>query len=472
MPDIFISYAHRDNNPIDPNAGHWVDDFERGLRDKFADLLGTNDVDLYRDPKTDGVFRPLNVIDAALKQTKFLIVISTPRWHSTDECRHELEEFLRIHGNPSRIPDSTKQRVLKIGKSPVDRNKQVPSIADLYSHDFFTYDPVSGRHHELDRLGAHRHKFQEIISEVAQDLYSASEDFDSARSNYWKGFAPSVFVAECTEDARNLQAKLVKELETKYSVVPERSRFKYSQQKEEFLSQTNQLLQDCSLSLHVLGQNYGRSMVDDERSATQLQIEAAGEIASKEGGVRRVIWLPKSTVPTDPRQEKFIEKVKTTCSDFYVASADEIEHHVREITQAGNSMIQSSAKTESSTYLVYEQRDKVEAEELAVALSGQRKIEMPKAVGSLDEIYQHHKSKLMTADTLLIYWGSVGQPWVEEKLQDIFRIKGFGRKDHLPCCVFLGPQQEEQKTRFKSDAAMILKEINDLLSWVSRVKEL
>ena len=90
----------------------------------------------------------------------------------------------------------------------------------------------------------------------------------------------------------------------------------------------------CSLSVHLVGQNYGIVPEGSSESIVALQNNLAIErtAAGEPGGLSRLVWLPSGLEPADERQRRFVARLATDASGQQ--GADLLEDHARGL-QAG-----------------------------------------------------------------------------------------------------------------------------------------
>jgi hypothetical protein len=157
--DVFISYAHADN------AEGWVARFERRLRDRVQQLLGTAGVRFWRDAKLGGadVFSP--EIDDQLRSSAVLVSILSPNGIDSDACQQERQRFEMAAGATGGLLIGKGVRAVKVTKMPLadDRHRAVFATLGfefyerLPSGGFIEYDP-DGREYSV------------IVEQLAQDI--------------------------------------------------------------------------------------------------------------------------------------------------------------------------------------------------------------------------------------------------------------------------------------------------------------
>ena len=94
MNDVFISYAHIDNQPLAEGLKGWVETFHERLKIRLEQLTG-EPARIWRDRKLSGndVFEETLV--ARLSKVNILVVVLSPRYVKSDWCLRELGEFCR-----------------------------------------------------------------------------------------------------------------------------------------------------------------------------------------------------------------------------------------------------------------------------------------------------------------------------------------------------------------------------------------
>lgn len=95
--DIFISYAHLDNEALTEEEKGWVSAFDNALQKRLGQLLGRKP-DIWRDRKLQGNDIFGDEIVAQFLKLKVMISIISPRYLESEWCRRELEEFPQNRG--------------------------------------------------------------------------------------------------------------------------------------------------------------------------------------------------------------------------------------------------------------------------------------------------------------------------------------------------------------------------------------
>jgi hypothetical protein len=99
--DLFVSYAHLDNDPmgvevegwVRPSDG-WVDALVKKVQSELSKRLGSGQVRAYMDPQLDGN-RPITPeLLSAVRRSAMLMVILSPGYLHSEWCKRERHAFL------------------------------------------------------------------------------------------------------------------------------------------------------------------------------------------------------------------------------------------------------------------------------------------------------------------------------------------------------------------------------------------
>jgi hypothetical protein len=114
--DIFISYAHLDDQPLTEGQKGWVSDFHRALELRLGELLGEKPK-IWRDAKLAGNDYFSDVIVGRLMKVALLISILSPRYLKSEWCVKELREFYKAAEQTGGLRVGEKARVFKVVKT-------------------------------------------------------------------------------------------------------------------------------------------------------------------------------------------------------------------------------------------------------------------------------------------------------------------------------------------------------------------
>jgi hypothetical protein len=115
--DVFISYAHLDNQPLTTGAQGWVSEFHEALSKRLGEVLGKAPR-IWRDPKLQGNDVFADEIEQRFEEAAVLVSVITPRYVESDWCRREVTGFWEAAGHTGGPIVGNKARVFKVVKTP------------------------------------------------------------------------------------------------------------------------------------------------------------------------------------------------------------------------------------------------------------------------------------------------------------------------------------------------------------------
>ena len=139
-PDVFISYAWRDNVAppvigVNKDTDRWVWMFADVLAGALELKLGRN-VKVWVDRREmNAADRVVAVLRRELEHSRLLVVLMSPSWLNSDWCPHELDEFRRTHPGTD-----TREDVLVVEIEPVERAEWTRRI-DVKGMSFYRETP-------------------------------------------------------------------------------------------------------------------------------------------------------------------------------------------------------------------------------------------------------------------------------------------------------------------------------------------
>src|SRR6516162_456444 len=138
--NVFISYAHIDDQPLSPGEKGWITRFHATLKAILSMRLGRGEAKIWRDEKLQGNDVFSNEIVAQFRQSAVLISVVTPRYLNSEWCTREAHEFCQAAQQTGGLVIGNKSRVFKVIKTPVD-NQEAESLPahmkDLIGFEFF-----------------------------------------------------------------------------------------------------------------------------------------------------------------------------------------------------------------------------------------------------------------------------------------------------------------------------------------------
>jgi len=125
--NLFISYAHIDNEPLTPGEKGWVTRFHTSLKALLSMRMGT-EVQIWRDEKLQGNDVFSDEIVGRFRQSGALISILTSRYLNSEWCTREAREFCESAQQNGGLVFGNRSRVFKIIKTPVETQETLPAL--------------------------------------------------------------------------------------------------------------------------------------------------------------------------------------------------------------------------------------------------------------------------------------------------------------------------------------------------------
>lgn len=488
--DVFISYAHMDDKPLDENAKGWVTDFHKLLKTRLEQTIG-HEVNVWRDERLAGneVFAP--EIEAQLPLLKVMVSIITPRYVESDWCRRELDCFYRLADQNGGVAVGNKSRIFKIVKTPVDREAidQLPTelhkiFDEILDYKFYRLEPETGRFRELGPYSwadnRMRQEFMDKLDDVAQDIANLIKKLKNAdAADIAKR---KIFIAETTYDLQSYRDNLVREFkEAGFAILPDKN---LPIVINRFTEEVEACLDNSLVSVHLVSStSYAAQPEGSDKSIVILQNElAAGKTASR--NLPRLIWIPPATEnagtneKTRLQQKAFVDELKNNTE--LQKGADILEGPLEEFKQAVFDTIRRIDEEEKQrkeaeekvkrqsvaspvdavaasegpklVYLICDPRDLDDTRPLEdlVCDSG-NEILLPLFDGDQAQLRAAHLENLKICDAVIIYYGAGNYRWASSMKSDLLRLPALGRSHSLLAkAIYLASPPDKDKETFRA----------------------
>ncbi|MBL6845244.1 MAG: TIR domain-containing protein [Verrucomicrobiae bacterium] len=500
MNDVFISYAHIDDQALTEGQKGWITQFHRILDLRLGQLLGEKPT-IWRDQKLQGGDVFDDKIVNAFRDAKVMISIMSPRYMKSEWCLKELNEFYKAASDGGNIKVGEKARIFKVIKTPIDARdipEHIPQVLQsILGFEFFDFDPDTGRLVEYDEAFGERARqnYFSRIYDLAYEICDLLKNYQSGAPGVLpaapasKADGKTIYLATTSSDLQVERDRIKRELtERGHRVLPDTHIPLIGPELEGYL---NEVLPNCDLAIHMVGARYGMIPEDAQCSVSELQNRLAAQ-HSEAKGLERIIWMPRGLIAGDERQIDFLRRLNEDEQCQYGAevieeSLDSLKSYVldslkpkpkpepaQDPAAAPTATTGSNAK---SVYLICDAQDEEAIEPLEDYLFDQGfEVSLPLFEGEESLIAQSHRQKLTLCDAVLVYYGAGGRSWIEMKLMDLMQAPGFGRENpFLTKAVLVAPPEDRRKSRFKTHLADILTQSGEfdpacLESFVNQIK--
>jgi hypothetical protein len=165
--DVFVSYAHLDNQKDRKGADGWTSSLVNALRVKLSEILGSGEVDVWMDQRMRGNDPLDEGIMEEVRDSATLLVIKSPSYTESHWCRFEFEVFLAEASH--KISDS--RRIFVVERLPIAAEKVPAGLQNLAGYRFYQHDEhASPRPLSIDEPVFNPKLYGTHLAKVATDL--------------------------------------------------------------------------------------------------------------------------------------------------------------------------------------------------------------------------------------------------------------------------------------------------------------
>lgn len=468
--DIFVSYAHLDNQPLIKDAEGWVSQFHHSLSVRVSQLLG-KESSVWRDPKVQGNDYFDETIIKELQKVALLVSIFSPRYVRSEWCTKELMQFCEAaqYTGGLRVLDQT--RIFKVLKTPVPIEEHPIQVRHCVGYEFFKIDQGTGRIRELDqKYGSDTERDYWIkLDDLAQDLCQLLSHFGHglpvALPNDLPESIDTVFVADCSDDVKEQRDDVKRDLlGQQYRVLPVQPPPRHV---DELLPLLKESLDESQLSVHVIGTNYGFVPEGTDRSIVELQNDLAIE-REENGNFSRLVWIPPGLDTEDERQKRFIETLRSDPrtqkgADLLETPLEDLKTQIQQnLARKPVNVIVPKKPNESAevrhVHLVCDSRDSDNVKSVADYLFEHGcEVTLPAFQGDEAEVRTDNEDNLRRADGVLIYYGAPNELWLRGKLREGRKSAGMGRTKPLKAtAILVAPPNSNQNSWLRTHEARVI----------------
>jgi hypothetical protein len=425
--DLFVSYAHLDDVPLQHQEEGWIDAFVRMLGTEVRQRVGDRGFTVWMDPQV-APNRPLTpqILETA-RHSAMLLIVMSPGYLNSTWCASERDSFL------SSLRDRVTQgSVFVVHQREVSRESIPPELRDLVGYSFFCREREAGPDRPLAL--ADGQKFMSKLYELSVGIQTQAQRLKTP------GLAaapagPFVFVARATEDLEDREDELRGYLsQAGLAVLPQKW---YSQtDRALFEAAMKADLARSSVFVQLLSGSRGREMPFD---ATLRLAQLQNDIAAA-SGVPMLAWRDRSLDLTTvrPAHLPLVER----------AQASGIEDFKRTVVELARKKPPSAVfpRRNIMVFVNADAPDRAMAEQVAMVL-GESNIDCytPLSEGPPDVIRKDLESALKSCDAMMLLYGETGANWVRRQLMEGRKILSQREQPPAALAVVHGPPPEPPK---------------------------
>lgn len=468
--DIFISYAHDDNESLSDGSG-WVTSFHKKLETRLKQLIGQKPK-IWRDPKIQGNDYFGDVITEEIPRAELLVSILTPRYVHSEWCRRELHQFYLACGGESGVRKGTKSRIIKVIKTPVEEHEQPVDLKGMRGYEFYDFKQ-DGKFREYDTIFGEEYerKFFDRLEDIAQDMCSYYLETKQCSSNEGQESlsvdtiaGKTIYLGEVTRDMCDERDRIRRELQQGGNIVLPDSPLPHSS--PEYEQAVARALSSSELSIHLIGASYGMILEGQSKSIVVLQHGLAANEAKFNPGFTYLIWMPQGLTSKELTQHQYIEDLHDDANVLQVPLEEFktlIQEKLKDSSKQEPPIQILTSESARNIYLICDQKDLEEENGVGLVANYlfDQGFEVVTPIFDEDEVKvrQDHQSCLCSSEAVLIYYGHANERWVRTKLGDLQKSAGYGRTSPFKAkAVYVGLPHRPQKRLYRSHDALVIHE--------------
>ena len=479
--DIFISYAHNDNQALLEGQRGWIDNFHQALEKRLQVHLGAK-AKIWRDPRLQGNDYFADALVEQIPQAAIFVSVLSPSYINSEWCRREMEVFCQLANDTGGIRLGTKARIFKVEKINVPLGKHPAELQGMTGYAFYYVDKTNRSRELSPESGPRAIEYWQKIDDVAQDLTSLLEEMKrgaagtevtrTSQTTVQPGSTQTtIYLAETSYDLSSQYDRIKRELQERgHIVLPDRPLPLNGPDLQQAVSD---YLQTCKLSIHLIGANYGVIPEAADVSLVCLQNEIAAE-RSKDTSFARLIWLPEGLEPREERQQNFIKYLKydqaaQQGADLLETSIEELKTYIQDKLRPTPKPIPAPVTSNEGPlriYLVCDTQDYDSIGSVEDYFYDQGfEVTLPLREGDEAEIREDNKESLLHCDAVVIFYGNGSEGWLRTKLRDLQKIAGYGRtKPMLAKGIYIGGTETSAKARYRTHEALVMRSFGQFSS--------
>ena len=198
--DIFVSYAHVDDQPLLENEGGWVTTLIGNIEKKLSQRLGRSDAySLWIDHELARHVNLTPQIIEALSHTAIMIVILSPGYLASEWCIREKNAFLQLIKQGS-------SRIFVIEREKIEPQQRPDEFRDLTGFPFWVSDrpgkppKILGEPVPTKDDREYFTLVTDLVYELEDALCSLRKEHEQTPDAAIKELKPTVFLAQVTDD--------------------------------------------------------------------------------------------------------------------------------------------------------------------------------------------------------------------------------------------------------------------------------
>jgi hypothetical protein len=438
--DIFISYAHVDNEPIPGAEEGWVSTLVRGLKTLLAQRLGRSDAfSLWMDYRLS-LHEPVTPeIMATIGKTATLVVVLSPGYLASEWCQREKNAFLQIVGERPRHGS----RVFVVERDKIEESDRPSEFMDLLGYRFWVEGGECRTPHILGeprpnpndpKCQSYYDRLNDLSHDLAEELKRLKNMVESPYSAAVREVVdtrPAVFLAEVTDDLVIQRDEVKRYLDQAGLRVRPEAQLYFSEP-DAFLKAVDKNLEECKIFVQLLSGLTGRRC-SDRSSYISLQHQRA-----LKAGKQILQWRSPSL-----DLESIMDKDHCNFLEGETVLAVGLEEFKREIVE--RALYKPAPRVNPVCTLVFldatREDDSLAREIVRVMEKNEIGYVLPLRSGHPSDIRKDLEECLLDSDGVIIVYGTVTPVWAREQLRYCRKIMYKREQPLKAIAVYEGPSE-------------------------------
>jgi hypothetical protein len=435
--DVFVSYAHVDDEPLSGAPHGWVTTLVGNLETIVRQKLGYKQFEFWMDQELAGNAPLTPAILDALSKTALQLVVVSPGYLASEWCAKERQAFLQ----KVRERLDAGSRAFLVYYDKVERDRLPAEFRDLIGYPFWV---------EAERGAAPRtlgipvptpdekeyySRVNQLAHEISQELQRLSAAGTGAAVAATE--RPAILLAECTEDLDMKREEVRRFLsQAGFDVLP--SQYYPRDDPAAFAGAMQADLARSAIFVQLLSGVVGRRPPNLPQGYPAFQHEVAAK-----AGVRVLQWRSRDVDPAsaeEPQHRALLEG-----ETVRACGIEEFKQAILE--EARRKPPPPPHVPDATNILVFVNNDSPDrglADQVARVLIAQGVgYSMPLQQGSPEDIRRDLEDNLRTSDGLLLVYGATTAAWVRSQLRQSRKIISGRDQPIRALAVFEGPPPDK-----------------------------
>jgi hypothetical protein len=471
--DILIIYSEEDGT----SNKEWTDDFRNALEAYLNHLL--------RKQISISVLSASEVkSENDLTDFAVTIPIITEGFTESNASIFALEEFIEQSKNDIKTDLKGYDRIFIIARQEFDRNLMPAKIIENHLYKFYRRDLLTEEIQSFRPVNpdnpAKDQKFWFKLTDLVNDLndvlsriHSMGMTGGSERLDQIK----TVYLAETAEDLEYERDYLRRDLiRHGYRVLPEKSLDSNEKIMEERIRKD---IEKADISIHMIGNEYGRIPEGGEISIVELQNNLATEYSNQvinqvldDNNARKfhkLLWICADPQEMTMRQKNYIDGVLKQAeamrdTEILDVPIEELRQTVRKKLKFGHREVigrilpdESQASRQKSVYIIADPGKEnhvsnlkgiLEKEGFATSLTPHE--------GDIVGLIKQHQKRIRECDATIILYEDENPSWLDSKIKDLVKAPGLGKNTPTVVNGLVNLGKSEINNKHLDQARMVL----------------